>query len=229
MKKILISLIVFLFLPIFAVNADAADSSDAGIDYEFISTAFENFTLPEAVQTLLEKDIPVPVIINEAKKEGFSDANITAALIYSDLQNETVVISLMGSELSPQKVVATLASEGVDPNTTLEMLIQNDMPPEPVFAVCQYFLNQGDSKAQIIEHLLNAGADRGLIDDAAVQFNIPPATVLAVYQKINGQEARFGHVHNRNALPQPARIAVGVDRVHTSDFSKSRVLSPKNP
>lgn len=228
-KRLTLTIFFILFSAIF-LCAGTAEKAQAEVDPAFIAATFENYSLPSAVQTLIQKNIPMPVIISEAQKAGHRDARITAALIQTELPADQVVMECMLSHMSARKVLAGLEKHDMPPETVLDILIKNKLDTNRILATCEYMLDRGYTKAALVESLTGAGADRNIIIKAARQFDIPPATTVEAYEEVQGEPGQFGHVYTRNSLPRPALIAVGVARIHNSDAFKERdPLSPKKP
>jgi hypothetical protein len=230
MSKRLTAVVFFLLLPAILLNVVTAEKARAEIDDAFIAATFENYSLQSAVQMLIKKDILIPLIIEEAQKAGYSDGSITAALYQSELPPEKVVVECMLSHMSARHVLKSLEKCGTDPETVLGILVKNKLDKNRVLATCGYMLDQGYTKAELVKVLARVGADRNIIIKVSRQFDIPPATTLEAYKEVQGEPGEFGHVFTRHSLPQPARIAIGVARIHNSDAFENRpVISPKTP
>ena len=228
------SIVLCLLMSVVVFNAAfAAAEEERGADYDeaFVGAAFDKYSLQSAVQVLVEKRLPVPVIIEQAQRAGHRDGRITGALLQSNLSTDQVIINAMQSHMAPRQVLKSLDDAGVSPEQVLELLIENKLDMNRVFSTCRYMLESTEyTKAELVEALAKAGADRPIFIKAERRFDIPPAITVEVYEKVHGEPAKFGHVYTRHSLPQPARIAVGVARIHNSDAFKGRdVISPKSP
>jgi|GEM_PF-1887133 len=231
MPKRWLSILLCILISVVAFNATSAEKSGTDYDDAFIAAAFDEYSLQSAVQMLIKKRLPVQVIIEEAQKAGYRDGQITASLYQSSLPPDTVIVNAMESHMAPRQVLKSLDDAGVSPEKVLELLIQNELDINRIFSTCRYMLESKEyTKAELVEALAKAGAERPIFIKAERRFNIPPAITVEVYEKVHGEPAKFGHVYTRHSLPQPARIAVGVARIHNSDAFKGRdVISPKSP
>ena len=230
MLKKLTVLLLLLFSPMMAVNANSAQNTQSEVDDAFMAATFERYPLQTAIQTLIQKNVPVQVIIEEAQKAGHRDGRVTQALYQSNLSEAQVILGAMQSHMSPRRVLKSLADAGVAPEKILNLLIKNESDMNRIFAACRFMLNNGYTKAELVKALSDAGAGRPILIKATRRFDIPPATTVQAYEAVHGEPEKFGHVYTRHSLPKPARIAVGVARIHNTDAFKGRdIISPKNP
>jgi len=231
MFKTLLAAVLCVFVSAVAFDTAAAEKSSTDYDEAFVGAAFDKYSLQSAVQMLVEKNLPVQVIIEGAQKAGHRGGRITDALFQSSLPTDQVIINAMQSHMSPTQVLRSLADAGVSSETVLKLLIQNKLDTNRILSTCRYMLDQEKyTKAELVKALAKAGAERPTFIKAERRFDIPPAITVEVYEKVHGEPGQFGHVYTRHSLPQPARIAVGVARIHNSDAFKGRdVVSPKAP
>lgn len=217
-------------MPLCTLNVLAAKQEVPPFTDEFISAALGDSKLQPALQLLINHHIPVQTIIEAALKAGHSDDAITTALYLSDLPDDQAILHSMQSHMSSATVLSSLKKQGVGPFEVLRLLIGNKADTNSVLSTCEYMLNQDYTKFQMMEILMNAGADRNLIVKVSKHFNVPPATVMQAYQETHDDFGRFGHVYTRSSLPQPALIAVGVAHIHDCDSGKdSPPISPSKP
>lgn len=228
LKGIMVALLS-IFLPITILTAGAAENAPSGLDDAFISTALGGYPIETAIQLLLSKNIPIQIIIEEARKAGFSDGEIISALYSSGLPAETAILESMLSHMSSGNVLKNLDAMGVDPVSVLNLLIKNKLDLNRILDTCNYLLSNGYTKAELMKSLMEAGADQDTIFKASSRFNISPATVLEAQEDIHGEPGRFGHVYNRFSLPHPALFAVGVARIHNEVCKDRPVISPCRP
>jgi hypothetical protein len=230
MQRTCLVTLFFLLMPLYALNAAATKQEVPLFTDEFIVAAFGDSKLQPALQLLINNHIPIQMIIEAALKAGHSADAITTALYLSDLPDDQAILHSMQSHMPSDTVLNSLKKQGVGPFDVLRLLIKNKADTNSILSTCEYLLNQDYTKFQMMEILMNAGADRNLIVKVSKHLNIPPATVLQAYQETNSDFGKFGHVYTRSSLPQPALIAVGVAHIHDCDGGKDRPpISPYKP
>lgn len=217
---------------VIGMTADASEKprfASLKYDQAYIQTVFETYPLETAIQTLINREMPPLLIIEEAHRLGFPDNRITEAFYQSGLPESHVIFVTMQSHMSPKKVLQSLESLNVEPQRVLELLITHKADINRILATCDHILERGYTKAELLKILGDAGADQDMILMAAMTFNIPPATVLEAQIVIHDEIEAFGYVYNRHSLPRPALLAVGIARIHNDSGKGRDVISPKTP
>jgi hypothetical protein len=227
MEKHIVAVGVLFFVLWTTVSVAAVDTPAMSYSETLPQSAFEKGDPYAAVKMLLKAKVPVQDIINAAIRNGIAQDVIVSALLAAGIAPEKVVLYCLQGPISFKNVLAALQDFGVPPENVLTWLINWKTGLDGLYATCDFMLKNGRSKADLLRTLGEAGADRDLVVQVVRWFDIPPATVIAVYQTFLDY---FGHVFNRNALPQPALLAIGVARITVEECADCRpVISPMVP
>ena len=227
MEKHFVAIAVLFFVARATVSVAAVDTPPLTYSETLPQSAFENGDPSAAVKMLLKSKVPVPDIINAALQNGITQDVIVSALLAAGIAPEKVVLYCLQGPISFKNALAALLQFGVPPENVLTWLIEWKTGLDGIYETCDFMLKNGRSKADLLRTLGAAGADRDLVAQVVRWFDIPPATVIAVYQTFLDY---FGHVFNRHALPQPALLAIGVARITIENCIDCRpVISPMVP
>jgi hypothetical protein len=211
----------FVCLPVLAVAVEAPPMT---YSETLPQSAFQTGDADAAVRMLLKANVPVPVIIKAAMENGVSPDAIIGALLAAGISPEKVVLQCLQGPMPFKNVLAALKNRGIPPDVVLARLIKWEIGIAGIYDTCDFMLKNGFSQADILTILKDTGADRELVIQVVRWFEIPPATVIAVYQS---QLDYFGHVFNRHSLPQPALLSIGVARITIKE--RGPVISPMKP
>ncbi len=227
-KHFVASLVLVFFVcvvPAFAVETPSTTYSET-----LPQSAFQLGDAEAAVKMLLDSGVPISVIINAAIQNGVSPEALVGALLGAGISAEKVVLYCLEGPMPFEKVLYALKAHGVLPEDVLTWLIKRRMSSSAIYDVCDFMLKQGYSKADLLRVLKDADADRKLVIQVVRWFDIPPATVVAVYQSLGRRAAVFfGLFFTRHSLPQPALLAIGVARINVDECGSRPVISPMKP
>lgn len=222
--------IPLLVLLLGGVAAGAADDWSQGGNDSLARSAFAEGDAGVAVKLLLEKNVPVPMIVDTAIKSGVSREKLVTALLAAGIDRETVVLQVVQAGGYVGTNLRALSASGISPREIFLLLVRRNRGMEEILDAAQFMLDQGYSKAEVLEALSTVEADREVVVQIVRRLNIPPATVVSAYRPGVLESRGFGHVFCRHALPQPALVALGVARIHAADPFKNRsVISPSSP
>lgn len=225
MKKQLISFLAVAFFIGLPVLVTGADIPAMTYSETLPQSAFEKGNPVAAVRMLLKEGVPLSGIIKGAKKSGLSQDAIVAALLDAGVSGEKVVLFCLQGPLSFKRALPILDEYGVSPDKVLVWLITWETGVHGVRETCDYMLKHGYSQVDLLTIMSEAGAERHLVVQVVRWFKIPPAAVIAVYQTFLDY---FGHVFNRQSLPQPALLSIGVGRITIEERGR-KPLSPMIP
>ncbi len=226
MKKRILpgAVFILLCLPLFAV---AVQTQPASYSETLPQSAFQESDADSAVIMLLDSNVPISVIISAAIQSGVTEEAIVGALLSAGIPPKDVVRHCLEAHISFQGALKALKKYGVAPDLVLTWLIKWNLGIDGIYDTCAFMLDNEFSKADILRVLKEAEADREIVVQVVRWFDIPPATVVAVYQSFLDY---FGHVFNRSALPQPALLSIGVARITpVLDDPCRPVISPMRP
>ena len=221
-KKLIAGMMLFwIFAPMVVL---AVETPPLPYGETLPQSAFQQGDPEAAVRMLLKANVPVSEIIKAAVQNGVSYDDIIGALLAAGIPPEKIVIYCLDGPIPFKNAVAALNNHGVPPDDILTWLIKWQTEINRIYDVCEFMLRHGYSQADILKTLKAAEADREVVIQVVRWFNIPPATVIAVYQSYLDY---FGHVFNRYSLPQPALLAIGVARI--IEDQRGPVISPMTP
>ncbi len=235
--KLLITVMFFQTVIISGLNATIFEKSTIDQHRDFISIAYEKYSLQEAVELLIHRQLPLQIIIEEGQRSGHSDAAITSALYRSGLPRELIVPEVLHSHMRPVNVLKALEEAGVEPGEVISLMSAGPFDIKRMIAVCSYLLNQGFTKIELMDMLVSAEVDYNVIVTVASRLNIPPALVVLALEEYQGvaeldagedqdEPTHFGHVYTRYTLPVSSLIDIGVERVNVRE---GRPISPSRP
>lgn len=225
MNKHFLTGVVLVFFICVPVLAAAVETPPVTFSETLPQSAFQNGDANAAVRMLLKANVPVPAIMKAALENGVSHDALVGALLAARISPEKVVLHCLQGPMPFQSALAALKNHGVRPAVVLVWLVKGETGIAGIYDTCDFMLKNGYSQADILTILKDAGADRELVIQVVRWFEIPPATVIAVYQSLLDY---FGHVFNRHALPQPALLSIGVARITIEDQGRP-VISPMKP
>ncbi len=226
MKKFTVLGVVVCFvfgLPLFAgaINVPASTYSET-----LPQSAFEKGDVSAAVKMLLNANVPIALIIKAAKNSGVSPSALVEALLAAGIEPEKIILFCLQGDLDFESALGVLNERGTPPEQVLTWLIQWETGLGGLYETCDFMLRHDRTKADLLRALAENEAERELVVQVVRWFNIPPATVIAVYHSFLDF---FGHVFNRHSLPQPALLAIGVSRITIEGEGRRPVISPMVP
>lgn len=227
------SVFVFLLLLLFWVNLSSADnyatgsSCDSLFEESLVSNNLEN-----AVSFLLQESIPVPLIISKFQTRGFADKEIVNALLKTQLLREEIVFYVFQSHIPSDIALGLFEENGIGQDYILDVLVSRDVCQSRIIATCQYMVDRGKAKIDVLQMLTQAGADQDTVVKTGTDFQISPATITSVYQEAKEVPSEFGHAFTIQSEPQPALVSVGISRITGGDAflnDPGDEISPSKP
>ncbi|MFP4446706.1 MAG: hypothetical protein ACLFPD_10730 [Desulfosudaceae bacterium] len=233
-KQILIAVALAVIISLPAAVLAAEDA--AGTYSETLpQSAFDQGDAAAAIQMLVKEKVPVSEIMATALRNEVSHTAIVNGLLKAGVAEEEVIFHVMQGPMPSESALRALADNGISPRTVLGYVVQWENSSGNIYETCNFMLQQGYSKSDLLGALKEEGANRNLVVQVVRWFNIPPATVVAVYQGGAGEtpgEEATGYMYSRKSMPQPAMFEIGVSRIGVAESSNSRggrVISPIQP
>ncbi len=230
-KKIVVGVILLVFLAIAGYPVIASENWSQNGDDSLAGAAFAEGDVNVAVRFLLEKQVPLPVIIRNAVNSGVSQNELVSALLAAGIVRETVILQMVQSPLYFGTALEALNANGISAREIFILLVQKNMDIERIVDAGQFMLRQGYSKAEVLKALSAAKAERVVVVQVVQRLQIPPATVVSAYQPEVQQMRGIGHLFIRQTLPQPAWLILGMSHIGPSDAFKDprKIISPSRP
>jgi len=235
--KLLIAVIFCKTAIISGLNASIFEKSTIDPHRDFVSIAYEKYSLQEAVELMIHRQFPLQIIIEEGQRAGHSDAAITTTLYRSGLPREIIVPEVMRSHMRPVNVLKALEEAGVDPGEVILLMSAAPFDINRFLAACSYLLSQGFTRAELMDIMVAAGVEHEVIIAVSSRLNIPQALVVQAFEEYQGvaeldagedqdEPTHFGHVYSRYTLPVSSLIEIGVE---CANVREGTPISPSRP